>query len=286
MKKEIKIPEGHQARIEGNNVIIEPNYEDEKVRKWLITLLQNNYKGNYWANQAIAYLEKQKEQKSDDVKREWWNRGYLEGRKNAHIPARELGLPSSWDFQKEQAPEIPDTKAFQEGVKEGRRLEKEEQKSAEWIYPYGRNETVNKLVAIAECLEADGDCSFNGYSGTECGKFLRDLARKQVECKSEERNEGDDACYETIKGILEDNLTEEDKPEYVLSWFKSHYLHYHWKPGKEQGWSEKDERMLKRVIDTIGDSILECDCDDTGAKARFALEEERKWLKSLPERFK
>ena len=27
------------------------------------------------------------------------NEGYLEGRKNAHIPARELGLPSSWDFQ-------------------------------------------------------------------------------------------------------------------------------------------------------------------------------------------
>lgn len=38
--------------------------EDEHVRKWLITLLQNNYKGNYWATQAIAYLEKQKEQKS------------------------------------------------------------------------------------------------------------------------------------------------------------------------------------------------------------------------------
>lgn len=32
------------------------------------------------------------------------NEGYLEGRKNAHIPARELGLPSSCDFQKEQKP--------------------------------------------------------------------------------------------------------------------------------------------------------------------------------------
>lgn len=55
---------------------------------------------------------------------------------------------------------------------------------------------------------------------------------------------------------------------------------------KPSEWSEKDKKMLERVIDTIGDSILECDCDDTGTKARFALEDERKWLKSLPERFK
>lgn len=34
--------------------------EDERIRKWLITQLENNYKGNYWATQAIAWLEKQK----------------------------------------------------------------------------------------------------------------------------------------------------------------------------------------------------------------------------------
>ena len=74
--------------------------------------------------------------------------------------------------------------------------------------------------------------------------------------------------YDTIRGI---------PMKKVLAWFKKQ---------KPTEWSEKDERMLERVIDTIGDSILECDCDDTGTKARFALEEERKWLKSLPKRFK
>lgn len=59
-----------------------------------------------------------------------------------------------------------------------------EQKSVNWHFPYGKNETVDKLIAIAECLEMDGDCLFNGYTGIECGKFLRDLARKQAECKS------------------------------------------------------------------------------------------------------
>ena len=74
---------------------------------------------------------------------------------------------------------------------------------AEWSYPYGRNETVDKLVAIAECLEMDGDCLFNGYSGTECGKFLRELARKQIGCKPTEWSEEDerimDNCIEYIK---------------------------------------------------------------------------------------
>jgi len=37
--------------------------EDEKMMTWLITQLKTNYKGNYWAGKAIAYLEKQKEQK-------------------------------------------------------------------------------------------------------------------------------------------------------------------------------------------------------------------------------
>ena len=49
----------------------------------------------------------------------------------------------------------------------------------------------------------------------------------------------------------------------------------------KQEWSEEDKKMLDNVIDTISDVILECDCDDVGTKARFALEKERDWLKSL-----
>lgn len=82
--------------------------EDERIRKELINFIL--YRAGRvlldeeTEHRFVAYLERQKEPKPDDVKREWWNKGYLEGRKNAHIPARELGLPSSWDFQKEQKP--------------------------------------------------------------------------------------------------------------------------------------------------------------------------------------
>lgn len=44
-------------------------------------------------------LKVQENQNIDDIKREWYNKGYLKGRKEAHIPARELGLPKVFDFK-------------------------------------------------------------------------------------------------------------------------------------------------------------------------------------------
>ncbi len=65
MIKEIEIPEGYEARIEGNKVILEPKEsEDEKIRKQLIGFFSGRYAlCNINAKEAIAYLEKQKEQK-------------------------------------------------------------------------------------------------------------------------------------------------------------------------------------------------------------------------------
>lgn len=151
--------------------------------------------------------------------------------------------------QEEQAPEVPDTKAFQEVVKEDRRLEREGQESTEWIYPYGRNETVDKLVAIAECLEMDGDCIFNGYSGTECGKFLRDLARKQVECKPAEWSEEDEEMCQNILECLRNGWRK--LPTDILkyeSWLRS--PHPNWKPSEEQ---------MEALRCAVNDSIMKYD---------------------------
>ena len=69
MNKEIKIPEGYEARIDGNKVIIEKlESEDERIRKALIHLI-NEQDGFLTAidgisvKDIIAYLEKQKDQK-------------------------------------------------------------------------------------------------------------------------------------------------------------------------------------------------------------------------------
>ena len=96
-------------------------------------------------------------------------------------------------------------------------LEKQkEQKPEEWSYPYGVNETADRLVSLAECLEMDGDCLFNEYSGTEYGKFLRELARKQVECKPVEWSKEDETKLNDIIRIIENcGLVESIRSHYV-----------------------------------------------------------------------
>lgn len=71
MNKEIEIPEGYEARIEGNKIILElKESEDEKIRKTLLRCCDDWEKGQFgcMAKEDVpairAYLEKQKEQKT------------------------------------------------------------------------------------------------------------------------------------------------------------------------------------------------------------------------------
>ena len=112
--------------------------EDERIREWLITQLQNNYKGNYWATQAIAYLEKQKEHqnKTDAPEEKSVGGNFLSSHKGMNIDeiaqdyvdgVKEYNSEPTWDLvqtavcygyhyreQKEQKP--ADDKAFEEWI--------------------------------------------------------------------------------------------------------------------------------------------------------------------------
>ena len=71
MEKTIEIPEGYEARIEGNKVILErKESEDEGIRKFIIACIDElrkanaeNAEFNDRCSESIAYLERQKEQK-------------------------------------------------------------------------------------------------------------------------------------------------------------------------------------------------------------------------------
>lgn len=71
MEKTIEIPEGYEARIEGNKVILEQKEsEDEKVRKEIISFIKEFEKDHYRCidfSHWIAYLERQKEQKPVEI---------------------------------------------------------------------------------------------------------------------------------------------------------------------------------------------------------------------------
>ena len=68
MEKTIEIPEGYEARIEGNKVILEQKEnEDEKTRQELLSFIRAEKKytpetvpGEHW-DRWLAYLERQKE---------------------------------------------------------------------------------------------------------------------------------------------------------------------------------------------------------------------------------
>ena len=72
MEKIIEIPEGYEARIEGNKVVLEPKEsEDERIRKHIIDIIKDNAKSKCIPCDAeIAYLERLKEQKPAEWSKE------------------------------------------------------------------------------------------------------------------------------------------------------------------------------------------------------------------------
>ena len=68
-----------------------------------------------------------------------------------------------------------------------------------------KDETADKLIAIAECLEMDGDCSFNGYSGNECGKFLRELSANKILWNEEDEKMASSIIEDTEQGCILDD---------------------------------------------------------------------------------
>jgi hypothetical protein len=273
MEKIVEIPEGYEARIEGNKVVIGPKEsEDEKVRKTLIDIVKRacskygvkmtftgeglteekllaylekqkelpfvkdvmlGYPGIYFydgermhfqGNPAVE--EKQKEQKQDDIKREWWNKGYLEGRKNAHIPAKELGLPKSIDFQEQKPAEgTALQKAFIISKKDYTLEEKcDASDYADAILPtsvaYGENEEEYKLHKIIEAAF---------------------IAGQKKEQKPAEWSEEDRRILKGIIGLIDHDQHYGVSNKEMIDWLKS------LRPQPKQEWSEEDKRAIDRA---------------------------------------
>ena len=271
---EFLVPEVRELRESYDN-----QQEDEKIRKEIISALKFANDGGVY-NKHIAYLENQKpsfKQIHDGV---IWHSGLRAGIE-LEKQQEQKRITNGWkgeDLERylsclqrlgtgnPQQPETINSKWFKEHCCP--------QPKQEWSYPYGSNETADRLVALAECLEMDGDCQFNGYSGTECGKFLRELARKQVECKSEKWN--DSVTKEMFIKALE-RAVDQTKKGYELTDCDKHSW---WEDFKtyseikliEIEWSAEDSIHLTNAILSAQ--------KEWGSESYTA-----NWLKSLPERF-
>ena len=198
--------------------------------------------------------EKQKEQNSDDVKREWWNKGYLEGRKNAHIPARELGLPSSCDFQKEQKPTPNWIPKFLDELRskknyfdwdEHRDIEGRILAIINWVAPdyFDRKEKEQKPV---EKQDYSGLNDFERaiHRGFLCAgvenvpvTIIKETAQEcMAKIKPVEWSEEDEKMISSIIMFLAAFMGNEEKIDFLKS------IRPHWKPSEEQ---------MKRLADAV-----------------------------------
>ena len=314
MEKEIIIPEGYEAKVEGNKVVFVPKEsKDEKIIRAIFKALSKKeirnvvLMENIKVSDALDWLEKQKPVQ-DSIEKE-----YVRTLKS---------LISDFLRGKQEV----DTEYYQKIYDwlDGRHIEST---PAEW-YSYGENETVDKLIAIAECLEMEGDCIFNGYSGDECGKFLRELARKQHYTK---RNKLFEKCVENcdpkvmkeVSDKVDEMLQKEQKStpskseidfadtyskgvwEKLMSKFKNTKEYrigcndvsdivlnaildaFKWAKSRQN-----DAKWSKEDADILGDAITAVDLLGNGdeySKTHPNLAEAFRvakiWLKSLPERF-
>ena len=224
--------------------------EDERIRKELIEYLRSDWDDDITTDDTdrwIAWLEKQKEQKPGTT------------------------------------PDNPidpfDTKLFQDGVKEGRRLEREEQKLAEWT-----NDEKDKLNRIYRLIGIAADehaysttCRLIGdKEAVELQDFLRSLVKPQEDLNIFKKNMAlsfghylDEHCPED-KMCISNGEWEDISQAFVdLNWGK--IIRYVEKYQPKQEWSVEDEdriRQIERIAQQAG-------C------TQKLQEEIHNWLKSL-----
>ena len=197
MEKTIEIPEGHEARIEGNKVILEPKEsEDERIRKALIGHLKAGV--DFVSNgvtkaECIAWLEKKKEQKPESCDCSRDEESYTNGIHHVLMNPEAYGL-----------------------IK---------QKPAEWS-----EEDERTLESFLGWLQ--GSMGEKTYSS-----WLKSLPERFSLKPKQEWSEEDETMFKWISVRIQEHHMSLEYTKQVrnaLAWLKSLRPQPHWKPSEEQ----------------------------------------------------
>ena len=220
--------------------------EDERIIKSIISVLENDKK-HYL--QEIAWLEKQKEQKSNQSDDE---REYVKTLK---------GLVS--DFIRNSGGCITDV-AYYQRICDWLDERHIEQKPAEKQDYSGFNDLERAI--------------HRGFLSAGVENVPRTIIEETAkECiaqmKSAEWSEEDEIVYKSIKCILL------SKARFGVEsrWFDS--IKTRIMPNKTMEWSDSDVKMLKRLIDRL--NYITCDTRTDGTSPNITFFDEIEWLKSL-----
>ena len=242
---EHEIPEGYEAKIEGNKVIFEPKKsEDEKIRKEIISYIKSSsaITNKKW----LAYLEKQKEQKPLSTEETELNSiAFLEQMGYTCIPPGKLQKSTEWS---------------KEYLEEGLRTRFA-------IYTY-KNEDGVLYLSNVFVEEASRNKGFGTKILQATEKVAETIGAITIRLKVKRNSPANDWYrkrgykYLTVEGEydwLEKNL------EYM-------------KPSKPAEWSEEDKYILKNIHDFIKENTINPNRVNCAGECL-------NWLISLPERF-
>lgn len=258
MEKIIEIPEGYEARIEGNKVVLEPKEsEDERTRKSLLAYIKGESK-RLDTKKWIAYLEKQKEQKpvKDDTRAKIISRATSE--KQVVLLSESNGNAEiGWDTRS-----LEDAKKLLEyGITFiNKQLGAKWQKEQKPNYKYGCGLTDEQLMVTDFWKEYLKESIISGNKPTKADiDFLLPIARKYFALAMKESCT---ICKDWSNGYQKGLEVAEQKPA---------------------EWSEEDENALKYLHELISFGFTEKFFDaQTAADMRAWLNDRLKSLRPQP----
>lgn len=311
---EHEIPEGYEARIEGNKVIIEPKEsEDERVRKEIIDYfhgcIRRNKKSGFRLEQYkswIAYLEKQKDifgERAKNITANMLEDG-IGGIQRELIEFLSNTVNASW------VDVIKSADAYAERIRNIIEKQKEQK-------PLSTEETELNSIAFLEqmgytCIPPGKLQKSTEWSDEYCEEGLRTrfaiytyknedgvLYLSNVFVEEASRNKGfgtkilqaTEKVAETIGAITIRLKVKRNSP--ANDWYRKRgykYLtvegEYDWleknleymKPSKPAEWSEEDKYILKNIHDFIKENTINPNRVNCAGECL-------NWLISLPERF-
>ena len=255
MNKEIEIPEGYEARIEGNKVVLEPKEsEDERIRKNIISWLKNIEGQTIPINEynsALAWLERQKEQKP-----------IISAEESLGISQEEYNIivdECIYGEHKEQ--KFADDKTFEE-----------------WIDDLWKRHKVNN----PNSYDKGDEIQFNEWGFKNFCRGIRNTYQQKPAEWSEEDKKMLNNCVNALKEGANGHAIVIDYGEHER-WLKSLPKRFNLQPKKE--WSEEDKEYLAACIDVIDNFYTLSGELKTLTKVnvfrREYAEKLKSWLKSL-----
>lgn len=257
--REIEIPDGCEAKIVGNKVVFVPKEsEDERIRMDILEALRYGLAceestlmpgAKTTLKEAIAYLEKHKEQKTiEDVVKDITK-------------------------NKEAATKFLKSAGIMDGNGELAEMYRSESKPAEWSEEDAHNlsQFIEKLAKTYEFNLPNRGYDIFGFA-KDTLKYLR-INHGKVEW-DEEHEAKKERLISIVKRALHGNehpLLNDNGATELITWLKT------LRPQPQQEWSEEDEAMLQHIVSDLREFR---DCE-TNEELISDYEDEISWLKSL-----